>query len=215
MTRKNFLFRASILCGSLGFLLAGETSARAGLTGCAGRYPEARRSLRRLIFEVSLDPNSSFGPADWFKIFNVVGVGVRPAPRRAWRRDTDYAFLRNASSPSQQGFPSPYDPAHGYPKFITSDVEWKNASGTTFTAGPDSPFYLGEFIVQTTVSVPDFMQPYSITLDYTSSINGTTVKSVTLPLLPIPEPSTMVMVGIAGVMAWVLLPSVGVARSSS
>jgi len=197
MVRISSLTRALMFVGSLGFLLAGQTSALAGLKVGPGGLKVIGDPYIDYIFDVSLDPGSSFKPGDYFIIDNVVGIDKNPLHSEPGDGiPNTYAFGTTFSTPKFQAFPPPYNSQ----TFVTSNVEWENQSNTTFTAGPTKPLELGLFIVQTVAGVPDLEAPFSITLDYTSSVNGTTVSTVTLPVLT-PEPSTIVIAGFAGVLA--------------
>ena len=197
MLRTKTLTRALILFGSLGIVLAGQTPARAGLKVGAGGIKVLGDPYIDYVFEVYLDDGSVMKPHDYFKINNVVGVGANPLHSEPGDDVPDYGF--STTSVGNLPFPSPYDPAHGYGTYPSSNVEWKNASGGNLGSGLNSPFYLGEFIVQSTVSVPDLQAPFTITLDYTTSVPGGG-GTVTLPVLT-PEPSTIVIAGLAGVFA--------------
>ena len=202
MTRFKFLIHGLILCGSIGFLLAEATPARADIQPSlkvgGGGIVVIGEPYLQYIFQVTLT-GGTFAPLDYFMIDNVVGVDSTMNPYHSEPGDgslpTTYGFGAFAATPPMQQFPSTFDIPG---TFATSNVEWLNESTTTFQPGS-----LGVFGVQS-ILLPDgnLNGNSSVTLDYSYGTSGgqTGTGTVVLSVLT-PEPSTMVIAGLIGVIA--------------
>ena len=203
----------AVLAVSAAMLAVGtEAWAKGGITVTGGQKPGGGDPPYDYILQVYLDPGFGVASTNFFTVESLLGVTPPNFPVQG----QPAAYPGSATSEPNNAPSVIWVPSISFPTQTTfpyaSDVTWSFFGNTSISNGTAQKLYLGQFVVDTTVSFTN--PPYipGTNVDYTFTVldaNGNQVSGggmFPMILLGVPEPSSVFLLVMgAGVLPLLVL----------